>query len=481
MRTPGLVRGSDRWLEAEALIQEARRHQRGRHRSAGLAILVAIAVAAGAFTGFSLAGSHPEPKRTASDSGNSAGPGPAPGGIASTLVMWPVVPRGSTAGFGPGCTGSGPDAYLDDLGTGRLSQRDLPCITGGDFPVAVLQAGRWLVYNGTSGVTAIPDDLRGRPRVLGDATEMLPSVSPGRVWLQTDGPPAADPEAEGPVTIQSVSVGNGKRGRGSCCPGERTWSRERMRACCWRPRVRLSSCGLPRARPRQVAQLANSNGWLAADGRLAACESGWRSFHGSSDTPPATVISSTFVYQACRMLRVVNLVTGKLLSFPAPAGTLGWVPNELTDVDAISPGNTMLAAQAAARPARHGIGRFFIVHFTGARTLPAAVPGSAATVNAITAWSADGSWLFYQGGHYPRRRVAAGPGIPPLGLRTAQPLRPVSATERFIRPGRALAHRRATWSRVARAHGRYRRQVEAPADDGIQFCLQRANRAATSR
>jgi hypothetical protein len=80
-----------------------------------------------------------------------------------------------------------------------------------------------------------------------------------------------------------------------------------------------------------------------------------------------------------------------------PAGTLGWVPHELTDIDAISPGNTMLTAQAVASPARQGIGRFFIIHLTAARTRPAAVPQSAAPVNAITAWSANGSWLFYQG------------------------------------------------------------------------------------
>jgi hypothetical protein len=386
VKTPGLMRGSDRWLEAEALIQEARRHQRARHRAVGLAVVVAIALVAGAFTGLSRSGSHPQPKRLASESGNYAAPGPVPGGIASTLLMWPVVPTGSIAAFGPGCTGSGPDAYLDDLGTGRLSLRSLPCITGGDFPAAVLQVGRWLVYNGTSGVTAMPDDLHGRPRVLGVATEMLPSASPGRVWLQIDGPPpASDPEAEGPVTIQSVSVGGGKHGPLIVLPGGTSLVEGTDAGLLLATQGNALELWTPGARPRQVAKPANSSGWLAADARLAAYESGCRSFPASSD------------YRACQMLRVVNLVTGKRLSFPAPAGTLGWVPNELTDVDAISPGNTALTAQAIASPARHGIGPFFIIHLTAARPPPAAVPESAAPVNAITTWSPDGSWLFYQG------------------------------------------------------------------------------------
>jgi hypothetical protein len=398
MKTSAPLRESDRCLDAEALIKEARRHQQRRRRSAGLTVVVAVAVAAGAFAGFFRAGSHPEPTRLAGGSRNSEAPGTIPGGIASTLLMWPVVPRGSTAGFRASCNGSGPEAYLDDLGTGRLSLRGLPCITGGDFPVVLLPVGRWLVYNGISGVTTIADDLRGRPRILGDATEMLPSVSPGRVWLQTDGPPpTANPDAEGPVTIQSVSVGDGNRGPRIMLPEGANLIEGTDAGLLLATQGNALELWTPGARPRQVAQLANSSRWLAAGARLAAYESGCRSFDGSSETIPATVISSTFVYQACRILRVVNLVTGKLLSFPAPAGTLGWIPNQQTDMDAISPGNTMLAVQAAARPARHGVGRFFIVHLSGARTLPAAVPRSAAPVNALTAWSADGSWLFYQG------------------------------------------------------------------------------------
>ena len=45
----------------------------------------------------------------------------------------------------------------------------------------------------------------------------------------------------------------------------------------------------------------------------------------------------------------------------------------------------------------HGRLRLFVIRLTGATGQPVAVPSSTGHVYARTAWSADRSWLFYQG------------------------------------------------------------------------------------
>jgi hypothetical protein len=102
-------------------------------------------------------------------------------------------------------------------------------------------------------------------------------------------------------------------------------------------------------------------------------------------------------YKACTVLRVLNLVTGKLVSFPEPLGTAGWVPNGFDLVSAIAPDNQMIAAYAVARPQRKGDARLYAVRITGTSDRPTEVPSSVAPLFARTAWSAAGSWLLYQG------------------------------------------------------------------------------------
>jgi hypothetical protein len=86
------------------------------------------------------------------------------------------------------------------------------------------------------------------------------------------------------------------------------------------------------------------------------------------------------------------VVTGRLFSFRAPAGTAGWVPGG----HAIAPGGRTIAAYAATRPLGKGRDRLYVMRLADA-SRPVAVPSSAATLGANTAWSADSSWLFYQG------------------------------------------------------------------------------------
>jgi hypothetical protein len=56
-----------------------------------------------------------------------------------------------------------------------------------------------------------------------------------------------------------------------------------------------------------------------------------------------------------------------------------------------------MAAQAVLPPDTQGIVRVFILHLAGQDTHATAVPSSTAFLLSVTAWSADSSWLLYQG------------------------------------------------------------------------------------
>ncbi len=409
MKTRELADAPDPGLAAEALIQEARRRQRKRLRAIGLGVVVAMAAAVGGFAS-SRAGSQPEPTSPAGDSRNPPAPGQVPGGIAQTLVLWPVF-SGPLPAFGPGC--GGPEAYVDDLRTGRMSLRSIPCIAGGDFARTLLPVGRWVVYLTGSGVSALPGNLEGHRRVLGNGT-FAPSASPGQVWLETAGaPPASDRGGSSRAVVQSVSVGDGKRGPVIVLPEGTNLVEGTDAGLLLESRhgdVELFELWTPGAEPRQLAHLSESGAWFAADPRVAAYASGCRYHTATPGSRPTFSYFPAFSYQACMTLRTVNLVTGMRLSFPAPPGTLGWVPHTFAAVNAISPGDTIIAAQAASPPGRNGSGRLFVLSLTGSQKRPAVVPLSAAPVNADTAWAADGSWLFYEGpgGRLLALRVATG-------------------------------------------------------------------------
>jgi len=152
----------------------------------------------------------------------------------------------------------------------------------------------------------------------------------------------------------------------------------------------------PGTRPRHLAYVSGSGRWFAADPQLIAYGTGCRPTH---------------YYFVCKMLRVVNVVTGSRLSFPAPPGTLGWTPRwRPGGPGAISPRNAMIAVQAATWPARKARAELFILRLADARKQPTAVPQSAAPAGASMAWSPAGSWLFYQdpGGRLRALQVATG-------------------------------------------------------------------------
>jgi len=367
--------------EPEALIKEARRRQRRRWLAAGVAVAAVLAGVAGVTAG--VAG-HPPGRpgspghpRSQGAARQAAAPAPIPRSIDTTLVMWP-------AGFGQCC---GPVA-VDDLSTGRLAQSEQPAIGTGDFQPLAAQVGRWLVYVGDGVATAIADDLTGRPRVLGPTPFFAPAAAPGRVWLFQ-----FRHGLQGPVRAWTVPVTGGPPGPPITLPAA------------YLPAVRGTDAGLllqvpqglalwnPGSPPRMLPYSPSISDGFDATARLVAYGTGCT----SQATAPDAAYEPNAGYDACKMLRILNVMTGKLISFAAPPGTAGWVPDGFNLVGAISPGDQMIAAYAAARPQGQGRVRLYLMPITRASGQPKAVPSSDAYLFARTAWSAKGSWLLYQG------------------------------------------------------------------------------------
>jgi hypothetical protein len=375
--------------EPEALIKEARRRQRRRWLAVGVAVVVVLAGAAG------VAGhrpGRPGPRRHPASQGAArqvAAPAPIPRSIGTTVLMWP-------AGSGQCC---GPVA-VDDLSTGRLALSQQPAVGAGDFQPVLAQVGRWLVYAG-NGTTAIRDDLSGRPRVLGSTPFFAPAAAPGRVWLFQfrHGP-------QGPVRALTVPVTGGPPGPPVTLPAT------------YLPAVRGTDAGLllqvsqglalwnPGHPPRMLPYSPSISDGFDATARLVAYGTGCT----SQATAPDAAFEPNAGYDACQMLRILNVMTGTLMSFAAPPGTAGWVPNGFNLVSAMSPGDQMIAAYAAARPQGQGRVRLYLMPITRASGQPKAVPSSDAYLFARTAWSAKGSWLLYQGpgGHLWAYQVTSG-------------------------------------------------------------------------
>ena len=304
--------------------------------------------------------------------------------------MWP-------AGFGQCC---GPVA-VDNLGTGRLTQSQQPAIGVGDYQPLLAQVGRWLVYVGDGVATAIADDLTGRPRVLGPTPFFAPAAAPGRVWLFQ-----SQHGRQGPIRAWTVALSGGPPSRPVTLP-----------AGAYLP-VRGTDAGLlvqvpqgpalwnPGSVPRILPSSPEFADGFDATSRLVAYGTGCTSQTTAPDAPQEPNAG----YDTCRALQVLDVVTGKLISFPAPPGTAGWVPNGFNLVSAISHDGQTIAAYAAIRPQRAGRARLYVMRIAGPSRQAVPVPSSTAYLFARTAWSANDTWLLYQGpgGHLWAYRMTSG-------------------------------------------------------------------------
>jgi hypothetical protein len=370
----------------EALIKEARRRQRRRHAATSVAVVAVAAAALGAFAGLHGAGgprrvSPPRPRPAAGHPAGQQVPGAIPGSVDTTVLMWPAPP------------GQDGTIELDNLRTGKLGQA-APVVDPGEYQPVMLVGG-WIVFVGNNRVQAA-DAVTGKTVVLGNALAFAPSAAPGDVWLeygsyQTSG--AA-------VTVRSVPVSGGRPGPPVVLPGGTQLVAGTDAGLLLEPRDGVVGgpfwLWTPGTAPRALPYSAAAEGF-AVSSRLVA--------FGTDCANPSTAQSlsygGNFGYYACRTLRVIDVVTGRLKSFAAPPGTTGWAPthggNWAWSASEIAPSGKLMATEAVLPPESQGIARVFILHLAGPDTQATAVPSSAAFVLSVTAWSPDSSWLFYQG------------------------------------------------------------------------------------
>ena len=398
MRSTAVTRPPDA-PSIEALIREARRRQRRRHAVAGVAVAAVLAAAAGLFAGLHGAG-RPRPGNPPM-AGHSSGPlvsGAIPPSVDATVLMWPT---------GPGQDGT---IGLDNLRTRRVRQA-APIVDPGAYQPIMLVSG-WIVYvtgdgvfaaEALTGTTQLPSTMPSAPRsrmwrirILGNALAFAPSATPGDVWLENG---AYDPDA-GVVTIQSVAVPDGAPGPPITLPAGMQLVGGTDAGLLLEPRDTPVGgpfwLWTPGAAPEELPDSASAEGF-AVSPRVVA--------YGTScaDLSTARDLSygANFGYYACRALRVLDVATGTLRSFVAPPGSSGWVPthggNWAWSVSEIAPSGQLMAAKAVLPPDNRGIVRQYILHLTGRTAQTTLVPSSAAFLLAVTAWSPDSLWLFYQG------------------------------------------------------------------------------------
>lgn len=380
--------------EPEDLIREARRRQRRRWLLAGLAVTVVLAGAGGIAIAVRSPGHQhrpahrPGPARAAPARRRPALPGSVPGSVGTSVLMWPV---GDPA-FGPGY---GPRAYLDDLRSGTLSLvTNGPAFTAGDYQPYLIRAGRWLVFAGSGGTMAIADDLRGRQRVLDGRTEFFaPSAAPGRVWLEHFSG-AAPLQGQGTVRIWQVSVLGGARSPVLTLP-RRSSLVAGTEAGLLLEVPQGTDSGLALWYPGGVLR---SLPYSPLRGDLFDVSARFVAYGSGCQGLVTTAAAGQNGYDLCRVLRVYDVVTGRLFSARPPPGTAGWVPGGYNVLgEALAPAGARIAAYAATRPLGRGDGLLFVLRLSGPSARPEPVPESAAIAWERRAWSADGLWLFYQG------------------------------------------------------------------------------------
>jgi hypothetical protein len=376
--------------DADLVIREARRRQRRRRLIVGLVLMALLAGAIGVAAGLTSRGrpplSHPQPRSSAPAFRQQVLPPPIPRSVGTTVLLWPVVAHGEYPTFGPH---QWPPAYVDDLATRRLSRRHKLAFAGGDFRPYLVRVGHWLVYVGGGGAMVIRDNLTGRPRVLGHTPFFAPAASPSHIWLERIHGYLVPGER---ARVWRVSVRTGHRGPVIDLPRNSqlvAGTGAGLLLDVLRGHDFSLALWQPGGVPRLLPYSPQSGSGLDASSRLVTYGTGCR-YHD-------TVSNDS--YSACQVLRIYNVVTGRLLSFRAPPGTVGWLPLGIGITKAIAPGGRLVAAYAATLPLGRSRGRLFVLRLGGTGGPPRAVPPSAAsaTLSARTAWSADGSWLFYQG------------------------------------------------------------------------------------
>jgi hypothetical protein len=382
----------------EALIREARRRHRQRLLAAAVTTGTAAVAGIAVLVGLTSGGGQQPPRHHSRpvERARTIARGPsglALAGSATTLLMWPV-------GFPAFSAGNAPPAYRAELGDGRVSTKPLPGVAGGDFMPYLIGVGGRLVYVGGEGTMSIPADLTGRPRVLGSTPFFAPSAAAGQVWLVRFGNGGY---GQGRITVRQVRVTGSQQGPAIPLPARANFvvrgtdagfllqvrrGRDSEGMVLWAPG------SAPRGLPYFVTSTtAGIDLGFDATSRLVAYGTGCRWRITAANAPHVGGVG----YVTCAMMRVVDVLTGRLFSFPAPRGTAGWVPGGFDRASAIAPSGQMIVAYAATRPLGEGRVRLYLMPLAGRGDRVVAIPSSSALFYAMTAWTAHGQWLLYQG------------------------------------------------------------------------------------
>jgi hypothetical protein len=282
---------------------------------------------------------------------------------------------------------------LDNLRTGQRGQAT-PVVDPGENQPIMLISG-WIVYVSDNTVRAT-NAATGKTRVLGRTLAFASSAAPGDAWLEYG---FYEPSTAA-VTVRSVPVASGRAGPPVTLPRGTQLIAGTAAGLLLEPRFGGVSgpfwLWTPGTAPKALPYSSSAEGF-AVSPRLVA----YGSNCANTSTAQNLSYGGNFGYYICRTLRVFDVVTGRLRSFAAPAGTTGWAPthggNWAWSVSEIAPSGQMMAAEAVVPPSSQGTARVFVLHLTGPETQATAVPSSAAFLLSVTAWSPDSLWLFYQG------------------------------------------------------------------------------------
>src|SRR6266567_4396749 len=366
--------------DPDALIREARRRQRRRYGLAGLALATSLASvgvglalggAGGPSGGQGQSQSASPQRHRPSPPGHLPKAPPIPHSVGTTILMW----DGQVA------------PVLDNLSTGRSRQGRVIDISVGDYDNNLLQSGRWIIWVG-NGATAIRDDLSGRPRVVAKTPQFVPAARPGYLWLlYRSGKTWASAR-----TVRLASIATGRLGPRIVLPSHTSLLRgiaaglllagERGALELWNPGSAL----------RPVPFSGSVDDVVGASASLVAYGTGCHYVQPARDAR----YDANTDYPACRMLRLLHVVTGHVTSVAEPPSTHGWVP-DATNMASMTPRSSLIAAAAVIASPRSGRGRLYVVRTRGRRHRPIPVPDSAGPALTKLAWSVHGDWLFYQG------------------------------------------------------------------------------------
>jgi hypothetical protein len=251
----------------------------------------------------------------------------------------------------------------------------------------LVRSGRWLVYVGSHGVSALPDTLTGRARLLSDQGWFGPAATPGQVWIVHESGAARTAQA------WLAAAGGGRLGGAVALPSGSALVRGTDAGLLLYGQDGKLALWQPGRQPRALPGAPDDSEGIGYTARLLAYGTGCRWAATSSQAyyqPDAG-------YQVCTAMRVLNVRTGGVRTFSAPAGTAGWVPDQVEVSGNFSPRGSMLAAYAATWPLSSGRTSLYMVRLAGRGPRLQHVPLSSAPLYSKLAWSVRGSWLLYQG------------------------------------------------------------------------------------